>query len=61
MIRYNNKNLLAINFGSKPIIAIYYKREKIWPSINNDIIESCFSNGYWIDDYPWIDDLPWKD
>lgn len=57
MLRYKNKNILAINFGSKSVLAIYYKNEKIWP----EIIESCFSNGYWIDEYSWTDNLPWKD
>ena len=44
-------------FGDKQVFAIYTNGEKIWPSI----IASCFSNGYWIDEYPWIDDNEWVD
>jgi hypothetical protein len=57
MIKISNKDLLALYYGSEPVLGIYMNGEKIWPSI----ILSCFSNGYWIDEYPWTDDLPWTD
>ena len=27
----------------------------------DDIILSCYYNGYWIDEYPWTDETPWTD
>lgn len=29
--------------------------------IPNAILESCFANGVWMDEYPWTDDELWKD
>lgn len=59
MIRINNKDIIEIYLGSKTINAIYKEDKLVWSKIKEII--SCYSNGYWIDEYPWIDDTPWID
>ena len=44
-------------YGNIPIIKIYYKENIVWEK--DQIIKSCFANGYWIDEYPWTDNTPW--
>lgn len=43
--------------GGQDILAVYINKELIWP----EEIPSCFSNGYWMDEYPWVDDRTWTD
>lgn len=59
MIRINNKNIVEIFLGSKEISTIYKQTQLVWSKIKEII--SCYSNGYWIDEYPWIDDQSWTD
>ena len=34
----------------------------IWSIDSQNINKnSCFFNGYWLDEYPWTDELPWTD
>lgn len=56
-IKIGSNDVLAIYIGSQDVIAVYTNRQLIWPNGNN----SCFGNGYWIDEYPWADDEPWID
>ena len=43
------------------ILAVHTQGQMIWPEeIINEIL-SCFSNGYWIDEYPWADNDTWVD
>lgn len=59
----NSNDIIGIFNGNIPIIAVYYKGQKLWPD-EEEIIEdvlSCFSNGYWNDNYPWEDNMPWVD
>ena len=59
MIHVNNKDVSGVYSGSKEIIAVYSGLTLVWSKINEFI--SCFSNGYWIDEYPWLDDASWTD
>ena len=59
MIHVNNKDISGVYSGSKEIIAVYSGLKLVWSKINELI--SCFSNGYWIDEYPWLDDASWTD
>lgn len=40
-------------------MTVYRGTRLIWEKSVGDF--SCFSNGYWIDEYPWVDDLLWND
>ena len=60
----DNTNITAIDWGNAPVIAVYYRNNVVWKPKEEPIDEtvlSCFSNGYWIDDYPWLDDAVWVD
>lgn len=56
-IRINNNKVLSLIQNDKNVLAVYINGELIWP----EEIPSCFSNGYWIDEYPWVDDRTWVD
>ena len=62
MIRFGNKKIVAMYINGYNILSVYTQRQQIWPeeAIIDEIL-SCFSNGYWIDEYPWADDTPWTD
>lgn len=58
---YSNGNAISGVFsGSQRIIAVYKGLQLVWDKFNTDLA-CCFSNGYWMDEYPWIDDSPWVD
>ena len=59
MININNREISGVYKGSREIAAIYKGHRLVWTRITEII--SCYSNGYWIDDYPWIDDQVWTD
>lgn len=59
MIRTNNKDIIDIHVGRKAILAEYLGAKLVWEKISQ--IFSCFSNGYWVDEYPWVDDEIWTD
>lgn len=59
MIIKNNKNITSIFYGQKIISSVYKGTRLIWTKLKN--ILSCFSNGYWIDEYPWKDEYIWSD
>jgi len=64
MIRINNKNIVEIFLGSKEISAIYKQTKLVWKKKTKEEYEyilCCYSNGYWIDEYPWVDDQIWVD
>jgi hypothetical protein len=60
MIKINGKSVIGIYKQAIPVIAVYTRGQLVWPDID-DIILSCYYNGYWIDEYPWTDDTPWTD
>lgn len=59
MIRINNRNISGVYIESRGIAAIYEGHKLVWEKIKEII--SCYSNGYWIDEYPWVDDQVWTD
>ena len=62
MLKFKDKDITAIYIKTTPVIAVYLRSQKIWPtSILPDVIFSSFYNGYWIDEYPWTDNTPWTD
>ena len=54
---YKNGREPQAIFYRKPIIAVYVGNNIVWPSE----IQSCYHNGYWLDEHPWTDDTPWTD
>ena len=67
-MRINGLEILAIYMRGRliwyPSITFYDKKQHIpepKPPREDDIILSCYYNGYWIDEYPWTDDTPWVD
>ena len=58
MIYRNNKGMVGVYKQKTPIVAIYINGHEVW-ALN--VLFSCFSAGYWLDDYPWTDDTPWTD
>ena len=61
MIRFGNKKIVAMYINGQSILSIYTQGQHIWPEDIIDKILSCFSNGYWMDEYPWLDNTPWVD
>ena len=59
MIVFNNKEITDIHLGRKAILAVYKGAKLVWEKITE--IFSCFSNGYWMDNYPWVDTETWTD
>lgn len=59
MIYVQNKPVLAIRLGEYVINRVYAKDLMFWPRILE--ILSCYSNGYWMDEYGWTDDTKWSD
>lgn len=63
MIEVNNSKVVAMYINGWKVLSVYTQGQKVW-SIEEEIIDellSCFSNGYWIDEYPWTDEIPWTD
>lgn len=62
MIRFGNKKIVAMYINGQSILSVYTQGQQIWPeeAIIDEIL-SCFSNGYWIDEYPWVDEQSWTD
>lgn len=59
MIYINNRSISDVYRGSRAIAAIYNGHRLVWTKIRQII--SCYSNGYWIDEYPWVDEQCWTD
>lgn len=57
MIRFGNKKIVAMYINGQRILSVYTQGQQIWP----EELPSCFSNGYWIDEYPWADNTSWND
>lgn len=41
------------------VVAVYRGYQLVWSKFNDML--SCYSNGYWIDQYPWADNTYWVD
>lgn len=61
MLKLENKEIQALHINGYPVLSIYMLGQLIWPPETDKTILSCYSNGYWIDEYPWIDDNTWLD
>lgn len=59
MIHINRHNITGVYGGHREITRVYSGLKLVWSKLTE--IMSCYSNGYWIDQYPWIDDAFWKD
>ena len=59
MIHINNRDISDIYRASRAIVEVYKGHRLVWQKIKEII--SCYSNGYWVDEYPWVDDTFWKD
>lgn len=59
MIKVNTKEVVDIYVGTKNVIRKCLGAKTIWEKITE--IFSCFSNGFWNDNYPWVDDEIWTD
>lgn len=55
MIRFNDKEISAIAWGTKVIGAVYHGARLVWQNVR-----SCFGKGYWIGSKPWISNDNWK-
>lgn len=60
MIHINHHDITGVYSGSRDIVAVYSGLRLVWSKLGNTLL-SCYSNGYWIDEYPWLDDLQWAD
>ena len=56
MIIKNYNNQTGEYFNNKSIVAVYKGTQLVW-SIS---VNSCFGNGYWVNDAPWVNDDAWK-
>ena len=64
MIRKGNSKIIAMYLNGWKVLSVYTQGQLVWPEQGEEIIDkilSCFSNGYWIDEYPWTDEIPWTD
>lgn len=64
MIRLENSKVIAMHINGWKVLSVYTQGQLVWPEQGEEIIDkilSCFSNGYWIDEYPWTDEIPWTD
>lgn len=59
MIRINNKDISDIHLGTRVVLSVYLGTKLVWEKLTE--VLSCFSNGYWIDNYPWVDTEIWTD
>lgn len=54
-LKFGNKNIIDMNYGTVPILALYHNSILLWEQI-----KSCFGKGFWINDKPWINNDCWK-
>lgn len=55
MIRKEGRDINRVSFGSVVIGKIMKGGALVW-----EFITSCFSKGYWINNYGYKNDKPWK-
>ena len=55
MILINGKEIIEINRDKKSCIEVYQGKRLLWQVIN-----SCFGNGYWVNEKPWINTDVWR-
>lgn len=54
-IFFKDKELSAVYYGKKAIVAIYKGARLVW-----EAIRSCFGKGYYINEHPWDNEDAWK-
>ena len=54
-MKYGNKNVKQVRFGSKLIQKIYCGTKLAWEAVKN-----CFSSGIWKGELPWSGKDAWK-
>lgn len=59
MIHINNHEITGVYCRLNDIVKVYSGLNLVWSKITE--ILSCYSNGYWMDEYPWVDDNAWAD
>lgn len=55
MIYKDNKEIITINYGERPIVAVYKGDRLVWQAVR-----SCFGSGQWVNNRPWINNEAWK-
>lgn len=50
-----DKEITAVNFGTRAITAVYQGSKLVW-----EAIRSCFGKGYWVNSLPWDNVDSWK-
>lgn len=63
MLRQQNNKIAAMYINGYNVLSIYMRGRLVWApeQPGEEIILSCYYNGYWIDEYPWTDETPWVD
>lgn len=63
MIHINSHDIQGVYSGLKDILKVYSGLKLVWSKASESDSEllCCYSNGYWMDEYPWIDDNAWAD
>lgn len=58
-IKHNGeiKEVLEVYIGNTSIGSIYNKEDLLFENSS----QICFSNGYWVDEFPWDDNSYWRD
>ena len=51
------QEVTEVYVGSQPIQAIYNGSTLLFENAS----KICFSNGYWVDEFPWDDNSYWMD
>lgn len=52
---YNNHEVVAKFYGSRPLAAVYKGLQLIWMGVR-----SCFGSGIWVQAKPWLGTEKWK-
>lgn len=59
MLHINNHEITGIYRGLQEITEVHNGLYLVWTK--HGLMLCCYSNGYWIDEYPWIDNSSWTD
>lgn len=58
-VPYNGelKEVIEVYIGNTPISEMYNHKDLVF----QNLAQICFTNGYWIDEFPWDDNSYWMD
>ena len=51
------KEVIGVYVGNIPIAEMYQQDKLIY----QNLAQICFTNGYWVDQFPWDDNSYWMD